>query len=306
MHSASCVERQAPKDRPLFATFLPKPAFVLCVKQHTDTNKNTHTHTHTHTRTHAHTQSLRSGCGNHGGINAFISVRIGHPLRCLAVASGGSNVVGCLQGNVFYPACRAARSDGTSKSVHCLLIELSNRYFAIATAHCDQAMVIWYQWKKPDLWEYLGKYTGNIFVVDRTTYVKSRMTHFIRQNKTALHVPIERTLEGTSVVFLLASPFREILCKILPWAKISTTHFRVYFFHNEATQRPEDQKLQTKHFVNIFLRQDLNPFFFCSLELLQHTISVYLNCFPLLLLLLFLPLRPIRLLINRCLTHWRR
>ena len=230
MHVVSCVER--PKRQITVRNLSSKSGiFVLCVKQHTDTNINTHTH--------AHTQSLRSGCGNHGGINAFILVRIGHPLRCLAVASGGSNVACCLRGNVFNPACRAARSNRTSKSVHCLVaVELSNRHFAIATAHCDQAMVIWYQQKKT--W-FMGIYRGNIFVVDRTTYVKSRMTHFIRWNKTAIHVPIERTLEGTSVVFLLASPFREILCKILPWAKISTTHFRVFFPHwiHTVPWRPE-------------------------------------------------------------------
>ena len=49
MHVVSCVER--PKRQTTLRNLSSKSGiFVLCVKQHTDTNINTHTHAHTLTR----------------------------------------------------------------------------------------------------------------------------------------------------------------------------------------------------------------------------------------------------------------
>lgn len=78
----------------------------------------------THTFTlNTHACFLHIGCGKHSKRNSLIAVRLGHPLRCLAVASCGSGAAKRLQKRFlffFCPACKAAKVNNSSNPPHVL------------------------------------------------------------------------------------------------------------------------------------------------------------------------------------------
>ncbi len=91
--------------------------------------------THTFTpNTRTHTRFLCSGCGKHGKRNSLIVVGLGHPLRCLAVASCGSNAAK-KTAETYLPSTHSCQNQQIVKSAQPLVaLDMTNNdEFTMAT-----------------------------------------------------------------------------------------------------------------------------------------------------------------------------